>query len=441
MPQEIEFIQLELIQNMARDDVEQYIDPAELAKIKETDKAPTFDVFRIAHVGTSKSYIPGMGTKILKWFDGAVREIHNSLKLGLKAFHRHKEDSLSHAGRDEVGRLVGKFLKEDEAGKANSYGVFYRYPGTPRDFDGISYEGKMLVPSIDVPGWDVAPEHIGEVTGVAMTHTEKERPAFPKAKRMLQFCIQNTIKEIEDAEEKDTKDQKTDDVKQEEKAEIKKEEKIMEITLEDVKKFIKENNLVPSKLFDKKDLEADELVIGIANKKNENTHYAALRKDDKISELNAKVTKLEKELTGKDAEILTAQKDANKIVAEKKITEIFEKRKLSDKSPALEKWAKRKLKSFVPSGGSDKIETEAKEFIDSLINEFNEYEKDGLLIAIKKEEKEPEKEKDPGKKTDKDEKAKPDSDKKDDFPMLDDSDILNPNLAAKIHEREKEWSK
>jgi hypothetical protein len=77
----------------------------------------------------------------LRWFNGTIKAIHNSLKIGLKAFHNHKKDSIDHKGRPEVGRMVGKYYEEED-GVANTYGIFYRYPGTPTDFDMASYEGK-----------------------------------------------------------------------------------------------------------------------------------------------------------------------------------------------------------------------------------------------------------------------------------------------------------
>jgi hypothetical protein len=209
----------------------------------------------------------------------------------------------------------------------------------------------------------------------------------------------------------------------------------MEVTLEDVKKFINENKLTPSTLFSKKLLEDDDLVIEIANKKNEKTHYAALRKDDAISKLEAEKKVLEEGLLGKDKEIADAKAGSIAIIAEKKIEEIFEKRKLSDKEPVLDKWAKRKLKEFKPTGDEEKIEEEAKSYIDGLIDEFRGYEKAGLQIIAKEEKPEDElKGKPPAK-----EEEKP-KDKKA-FPELDDSDILDPGLAKQISDRVAELNK
>jgi hypothetical protein len=60
-----------------------------------------------------------------------------------------------------------------------------------------------MIPAANAGGWDVSPNDVkGEVAGVALGHTEKNRPAFPKAKRTLQFCIQNMAQEIEDSEKK-----------------------------------------------------------------------------------------------------------------------------------------------------------------------------------------------------------------------------------------------
>ena len=99
------------------------------------------------------------------------------------------------------------------------------------------------------------------------------------------------------------------------------------------------------------------------------------------------------------------------------------------------------MKNFKPTGDEKKLETEAGEYIDGLIDEFKSYEKDGLQIAlIEKEEKKPEKEKDEkGKKNDKDEKEK--KKEEDDYPKLDNSDILDPALAEKVTERLKELNK
>jgi len=424
---EIESVGLQLIQNMARDEVEEYIDKEELAKIKETDSNPRFDVFRIAHTGKSESHIVGRGNKILRWFNDAIKKIHENLKIGLKAFAYHKKDSNDHYKREEVGRLVGKFYKEDDSKNADSYGIVYRFPGSDDSFDMASYEGKMLLPEDTAMGAVVAPENIREVSGIALGHGEKKSPAFPKAVRMLQFCIQNMIDESKD----DEHEQKEADNAEEDKEAEEIKEVRMEPTLEEVKKFIKENKVTPSNLFDRKSLESDETVLKIANERNKETHFVVLRRDDKIAKLEAENKDLADKLGNKDAEIQKAVEKSVSLIAEKNILDVFAGRKLSEKSPILEKWVKRKLKGFKPSGDEKKIDREAEAYIDSLIDDFNSYEKDGIAIALKEEDKPKEK---PAEK----EKAK-DADKE--TPEIKKEDIVNPDYSKIMADRVAELNK
>jgi hypothetical protein len=431
---EVNSIQLELIQNMSREEIEDRIDVDELKKIKETDKKPIFDVFRIAHAGLSKSYIIGMGNKVLRWFNKTVKAIHNSVKIGTKAFYNHIKDSISHVDREEVGHLVGKYYEEDEDGTANAYGILYRYPGTDLDYDMASYEGKTLVPSIDADGWDVSPEDVREVSGISLGRTEENSPAFPKAKRTLQFCIQNMVKEKEDTESKDEKPLEKKPEEKVEKKEEKMEFKLEDVKIDDLKKEIIKRNLVPSELFNKAALSEDDVVIKMIHEGNREAHHKARRGDDKIAKLEAEVEDLKEKLSNKDAEISVG------IIAEKKIVEIFEGRKLSDKNPVLEKWAKRKLKNFKPTGEQDKIEDEAKKYIDELVDEFTALEKDGLMIALKEEKEEKKKDEEKPKKEDEKEKDIK-KEKSDDLPAIEYDDIIDPDLAKKVQERVAAWNK
>jgi len=409
---ECNFVSLQLIQNMSADVIEKHVDASELAKIKGVDQHPQYQVFRIAHTGKSESHIVGFGSKILQWFGSTIKAIHNAIKVGCKAWYNHAENTNSPAGRKELGRIVGKFIEEDGNSNVDSYAIVYRYPEL-RDYqvDAASYEGVIVVPDdLTVEGWVPSPDHVREVSGIALCDTKKgNRPAFPRS--TLQLQIQNAIKSEEDAE-------------------IKKEEN-MEITKEDILEFIKKNKVVPSDLFSKEILKVDVFVTEIARENNQNTHGVVLRYKDKIDNLEAQITKYKEETETRDKKLQEANIKATKLLAKEQMETIFTERKLTEKTPVIAKMIKRELGKFNPTGDEKKLTDEINKFIDQRIDDYTALEKEGILLTLKDDTQQKDADKKPGS----------DEAKKDSGKDYENADITDPNFQLRMAERVKEMNK
>lgn len=448
---EIKFISLELIQNMSQDFVESHIDEDKLREIKEKDKSPTFNVFRIAHTGKTRSTIIGWGTRVLRWVQNAVKSVHNKIKLGTKAWFNHKHGTNEPAGRKELGEVVGKIFEEKKDNEVDSYAILYRYPEY-RDInvDIASYEGSVLCPDDpNIDSWDVAPEHIGEVTGIALGNSQENQPAFPRAEMTLQFQIQNFAEAVKEKEEKvEETETKT---KVENKKEVKKIMDLEEMKIVDIKKAVKEKELTVFDLFNNKEILEDEKIQKIIDSQAKEKNGVIERHDKKIEKLTNDIKeqkdKYEKELNDKEAEhkkaleekeaeltkqITEKNKEIGKLNANEKIEAIIKDRKLDEESPAIAKLVRKSVKKFNPTGDNEKIESEAKEFVDGVIAEIKEWEKDGVTLSIKQE-KEKEKDKESDKKKDKSDKKE--ESKKDNEAIKRE---LKPDFMKQVSEREKE---
>jgi hypothetical protein len=369
----VDYIELEKvdIQNLATsaDIIEKNIDPSELAEIKKKDAHPLFELYRIVHTGISKTNFVGLGVKVLKWFSETIKKIHEKIKIGTDVFYGHVQNTNSHEGRDVIGRIVGKIL-EVIGDKVDSYGIVYRLPQF-RDIktDIASYEGKQALPHMDNEGEVIpSPDDIGDVTGLALAKSENDSPAFKRAS--FQFAVQNLVE---------------------------KEEKM--ITKEDVKKFIKENNLGISDLFTPDEIKKDSAIEEI-EQASQSTYNQAKRveKDLKTARADLALEKEEHEETKK--ELLASKSETLKLQSTTRIEEIIADRGLS---PNREKWVKKRMEKFTPSGEKRKIEKEINGVIDDALDEFTQNVADGLMLDDKKEppkkeaEKETKKEKENGK--------------------------------------------
>jgi len=416
----INSIALEEIQNLAANIIEENIDKNELEEIKKNDRNPLFKAYRVAHTGFSTPTVVGRKkAPILRWFQNAVKRVHDKLTNGIKVFVSHVKDTNSHDGRTAIGRLVGKFteIKDD---MFSSMGILYIEPKFKDVYNSLnlnvgSYEGSHLIKNAD--SWIVSPGDVGAVSAIALSNSEIDRPAFPKAieegeLQMFSASLQNFV---------------TDELEKEiantvEKGEPEKKEEKMEYTISGIQKWIHENDykpidifkkenlkqefgieealkmvheqkvkptnifttdemfasmdtkeiielikskeMKPSAVFTEAELEVDEIVDKLKKAANHNSYNQAVRTEGEL----------------KEAKILLKEKDSyilKKIEADGVKKKIFDERKFNEKRKTF---IDSYFGEFHPSGEKDKLNDEVNKFMDDKLAEYKKHVDTGLII-------------------------------------------------------------
>ncbi len=302
---------------MGAAEVAQVIEPAQMETIKALDKKPLFKAFAIGHEGVVDGVQVTPAGKVLvkvQYLRDAVKKLYSALKVGTKIFQHHA-DTNSHAGREPIGSVVGKALKE-VGGVLYDVVVTYIHPD--------SRDTKLNVASVEttvkhktVDGI-VQVDEIRDVTGIALADSDLESPGFPGASLLGAF-----------------------QAFQQGKGEP------MAPNIEEVIKLIEDGRWKPSDLFEEDELESDTIVKGLIKDKGRQSggHASRLEKvlakerDDRSKE----VEKLQKENAGLKTQGL-------KHSAAGLLQENLKDSKLSDKQKL---WVQRELKDWSPEEGVD----------------------------------------------------------------------------------------
>ena len=332
------YIQLE-IQNMAASEMLQNIPPDMLEEIKRTDPHPVFEAYKVAHPGESKSYIVGLGTKVLKWFGNILETIKGKIKSGIPVFYLHGKDN-SHGGRQPIGRIVATVQNfADEV-----VSIVYRFKDFLHlDTDIASFEAPLHINEDEsLQGHEVQPHELGDITGLALANSAEAKPAFARAtKTAYMQCL--------------TKEKKMSD----------------DIKLEDVLGFIEEKKIKPSQLFDDDTImEVEAVKQEIASRKgNDNLYNENLRLKAQLATEREKNETLKAEY---DEKIKERDTKITATELEKAFdTELTKREKLTDKQ---KEYLKKKKASLQPKEGVE-IETTLNSYFDEQIKEFDELQK------------------------------------------------------------------
>lgn len=247
----------------------------------------------------------------------------------MKLYSGHNEDN-STTGRESVGEVVGSLVKEI-GGKVKTIAIACM-DSLENNFDVCSIEANVYEENGIVSG-------VESITGIAVANSSNEQPAFEGARRLT------PIQCFESVEEPPTLGDR----------------KNMEITLKDLlsvpkdmfKQAVKERNFFPQQLFELEDMENDKVFGSVFKEKNE----LAKKAETLENEFN-----MFKESTAKE------KKEFIKLNAKDTLMK------------TLPEGLTESQKAFITKGfDPDKIESldeeNLKSFVDSSLNEYNEYAK------------------------------------------------------------------
>lgn len=233
------------IMNMIDDDV--------IVDIKLKDKHPFFQAYSICHEGISTPTLIGEKAKPINWGRKAIQSIKDVVKKGVKFFFGHNDDN-STEGRKALGEIVGYKEKEID-GKLNSVIVGYFPPETKEEVKKYDICSQEAVWNFFESAGQLIAGTIDKLTGIALSSSEVDKPAFSGAKR-LGF--------VQAFENKDIGENKMDGKSA--------------ITFEDVKHAIREMNIHPSQLYNLDEIKKDREFGNIVENENKITEFEDQKK-------------------------------------------------------------------------------------------------------------------------------------------------------------------
>jgi len=271
----------------------------------------------------------GEGNQNLTWPRAVVRRVKESVKTGVKLFNRHNEDN-STSGRKSVGEVITTFTTEIK-GKLRAVAI-----AAMEKADSLVYD----ICSIEANVWEEngIVGDVDRVTGIAVSSSKIDQPAFKNAKRMqIVQCFTEPV----------------------EPAHLEKEKTM--ITLEDlmsapislIQQAAQARQMHPSQLFSEDDIQKDR---NFENVFKERTEFA-----DKIKTL-------EKELGTEKERADKAEKVTQKSTAKDMLTKRMP-RGTTDKQKEFI------TNRFDPDKMDDLSETAIDEFIKTGKSEFQEMAK------------------------------------------------------------------
>jgi hypothetical protein len=285
----------------------------------------------VGETGTSRPRdLAAGGNRSLSWPKRAIQALRKAVKAGTKLFQGHGKGTNSHAGRTEIGEVVETFERELPGGGLQAVAVGLLDDERP-DLDVCSIEAEV---DIDEETGEV--DDVPEVSAVALGSSRHDSPAFAGARRLasLQFFGENN--ESEEAKETGT------------------------MTLQDVKNFIEERGIAPSKIFSPDDIREDRRFASIMGDSREAAE-AREKAETALKAANEKISELEKSNSDNAAKVA---KSEGKAALEKALPEGMtdnQKRFLLDR--------------FAPAGPDDLGEDALAAYVENGTKEFAEMAK------------------------------------------------------------------
>ena len=339
------------ILEMAADEILSHIPANIYEAVKTKDKHPEFRAYIIGHEGISEGQVVGQGNVVKRWFASAIEKIVEKLQYGTKIFHKHGKTNV-HSGRGVIGHVVGK-AKQIINDNLSAIAIVHIEPEY-RDLklDVASIEADVTL--ADDQNRGIYDANVEDITGIALGDSNQKRPGFPGATLVSQ--IQAFVEKTQF---------------------IKGDGTMSDITISEVRSFIKAENLVPSDLFGQGALTKDPTIEAHIETESEKVVHAEIKRRKSINKgFNETKEELVKEheeaIKEKDKVITGLQTEAIKTKAPAWIETQTEKRKLNEEQV---KFINRNVGKFEPKE-HDKAEEEFNKFLDDQVDDFAGIQKD-----------------------------------------------------------------
>ena len=337
---------------MAASEIAQMIPPARLREIKLNDPRPVFKAFVVGHEGEARGVMLGVGNIVKRWYRSAIEKLHEKIAAGLQLFHGHAASNDT-VGRTAIGEVVGK--KAMQIGtRLSSVVACYIYPDFHHlPLDVASIEADVELEQDKKSGLFVA--DVSQVTGIALGNSAIDTPGFEGATLLGQLQAFAKTKKIGD--------------------------ELMDITIEDVKSFLKAEKVQPSDVFGVDVITSDPAVKGYVETETRRAvagEYAHRKRTEEGFDKTRE--EFEKRATASEALVSQLRLDAAKGQVGGLFAKQAAERKLTDQQA---KFVQARLARFTPS----KVEEVGKEFnsyLDAEIDEYGRLAKDVFGVEEKK---------------------------------------------------------
>ena len=329
---------------MAESEIMDMVSTAQYMRIKLVDPKPVFRAYVVGHEGKSTGTVAAFGQKlgsvVKKWYQAAIRKLHDKIDVGLKLFHSHV-DTNEHIGRQQIGEVVGRALKtiDEKLSVVIAAYIEPQFRNLPLDI--ASIEANIYLTDND----GIYEADVETVSGIALGSSRVETPGFAGATLLGQVqAFAEKSQKINFGENKT-------------------------MTLEELKKAIQEGKFKPSDLFDSDGIFADPVIKEQVTEKIKNARGYDNRK---YEELIDERSKLQEKVKEHETTIGKLQTETAKNQVGGLFEKMKEKRGLDEKEV---KFIEKKLSKFEPKE-IEKIEPELNKYVDDLVDEFTEIRKD-----------------------------------------------------------------
>jgi hypothetical protein len=340
------------LREMASNEIAAMIEPDRLREIRAHDPHPLFKAFVVGHEGEAKGYVVGLGNTVKRWFRQAIEMLTRKISVGLQLFHGHGETN-DNAGRQAIGEVVGKRgMKIGD--RLSAVVACYIYPSFRHlPLDVASIEAEVALEEDARRGLYVA--EVERVTGIALANSAIEKPGFAGATLLGQLQAFARSKDIGD--------------------------NLMDLTLEDVRAFLKTEKVKPSDIFPMEEMAADPVVRGLAEDRVKERIAGEFARRKEAEE---KLEKIEKGAADKESAFTRQITDLRIAAAKSQVGPMFEKqrtsRKLDDRQT---KFIQNRLARFTPSKPED-IDKEFEAYLDAEVDEYGKIAREVFGIEDKK---------------------------------------------------------
>jgi hypothetical protein len=317
-----------LTSSLTSSEIMALIDNDTITKIKATDPHPFFQAYSICHEGTSQPSILGDTARPIHWTRAAVQSIKNIILKGIKFFKGHNADN-STENRESLGEIVASTEREI-GGKLHHIAVGY-FPNKEKvsDSDICSQEANWNL--FEQAGHWFA-ETIDKLTGIALSNSKVDKPAFADAKRlgMVQAFT---------AEEGD-KNNKAGDAKMD----------LNTVPFSELVTEVKRRNTFPTQIFSLDEIKKDREIIPFF---------------EKLEKLEKEITAKDKSLKDLEVEKTTLSKKIESVTVKDKLAKILTDNKLVTVTDTQRKFIEKRFK-----GIEDTSDEGIKKYIESEIVEY-----------------------------------------------------------------------
>lgn len=332
------------LQAMSDDDALAIVDRSLLQEIKRNDPTPKVNVYVIGHEGEAKGPELGRGQRIWRYMRDAIEKMHNAVRMRTPVFVQHMQGSNTHAGRNAVGEIIGKSLRNLGDMLQTLVAVYIKPEYKQSVYDVASIEATVQY-SLDNDGVANVRE-FREISGLAIGNSSFDTPGFPGAK------LEAALQAFRDYRESGGGNN------------------MPNVTLDELRQAIKTGNYSPSDLFDDATLTNDPKVISHVRTQTKTEYEHAKDVEKRLGE---KLDTMREQL--KAAETKAAELEAKALSSTHAVIvdKLIGGRKLNEKAT---EWVKDSLGNFKASDNAkdqNTLESEMTKFIDDSLKRFEKY--------------------------------------------------------------------